>query len=74
MPANDLDLKRCKPIYEEVDGWNEDITKVTSFDELPVNAQKYIKKIKEIVKTPFLGFSVGPDRKQTILIKGEFDD
>lgn len=74
MPANDLDLKRCKPIYEEVDGWNEDITKVTSFDELPVNAQKYIKKIKEIVKTPFLGFSVGPDHKQTILIKGEFDD
>ncbi|QVK09477.1 adenylosuccinate synthase [Mycoplasma mycoides] len=74
FPASDYELKRCEPVYEELDGWNQDITKVTSFEELPINAQKYIKRIEEIVKVPFLGFSVGPDRKQTILIKGEFDD
>ncbi|SYV94938.1 Adenylosuccinate synthetase [Mycoplasma putrefaciens] len=47
---------------------------MTSFDQLPDNAKNYIKKIQKIVKVPFLGFSVGPDRNQTILIKGEFDD
>ncbi|WP_369024463.1 adenylosuccinate synthase [Mycoplasma capricolum] len=74
IPANENDFKRCEPIYEELDGWNEDITKITSFEQLPINAQNYIKRIQEIVNVPFLGFSVGPDRKQTILIKGEFDD
>ncbi|AEM68471.1 adenylosuccinate synthase [Mycoplasma putrefaciens] len=74
IPASDLDFKRCQPIYQEVAGWNQDISKVTSFDQLPDNAKNYIKKIQKIVKVPFLGFSVGPDRNQTILIKGEFDD
>ncbi|WP_031542345.1 adenylosuccinate synthase [Mesoplasma photuris] len=73
MPANDNDLKRCKPVYETLPGWEQDITKVTSFAELPINAQNYMNRIKEIVGAEFLGFSVGPDRKQTIMLKGEFE-
>lgn len=74
FPAADADLRRVEPIYQTLPGWEEDITKVKNFNDLPVNAKNYMKKIEEFVGIPFLGFSVGPDRTQTILIKGEFDD
>ena len=53
-------------------GWSEDISSVTSFEELPVNAQNYIKRIEELVHCPVIMFSVGPDRKQTIVLKEVF--
>ncbi len=68
VPANIKDYERCEPVYIEVDGWKEDITGVTSFDELPLNAQKYLQKIEELVGVKVKMFSVGPDRKQTILL------
>ncbi len=68
VPANIKDYERCEPVYIEVDGWKEDITGVTSFEELPVNAQKYLQKIEELVGVKVKMFSVGPDRKQTILL------
>ncbi|ATZ16083.1 adenylosuccinate synthetase [Entomoplasma freundtii] len=74
LPANDAELRRVKPVYIEMPGWETDITNVKSFAELPQNAQNYMKKIEEITGTKFLGFSVGPDRKQTIMLKGAFDD
>ncbi|MGM9970542.1 MAG: adenylosuccinate synthase [Anaeroplasma sp.] len=72
IPASLKELERCKPLYIEMPGWNEDITNVTSFDALPVNAQNYIKKIEELTKTEIVIFSVGPDRKQTIKLKEFF--
>ncbi|WP_026389305.1 adenylosuccinate synthase [[Acholeplasma] multilocale] len=72
MPANDNDLLRCKPVYIEMPGWQEDITKVTSFDQLPENAKAYMNKISEVTGCEFLGFSVGPDRTQTIMLKEAF--
>lgn len=74
MPASDAELRRVKPIYVEMPGWESDITHVKSYAELPRNAKNYMKKIEEVTGTKFLGFSVGPDRKQTILLKGAFDD
>ncbi len=68
VPANIKDYERCTPVFVEVEGWKEDITSVTSFEELPVNAQNYLKKIEEIVGVKVKMFSVGPDRKQTILL------
>ena len=72
LPANIEDLERCVPVYEEMPGWREDISSVTSFEELPVNAQNYIKRIEELVHCPVIMFSVGPDRKQTIVLKEVF--
>ncbi len=72
VPASLDDYSRCKPLYLEMDGWNEDITHVTSFDELPLNAQKYLRKIEELTKTEIVIFSVGPDRLQTIKLKEIF--
>lgn len=72
VPASLDDYSRCKPVYLEMDGWKEDITNVTSFDELPENAKKYLRKIEELTKTEIVIFSVGPDRLQTIKLKEIF--
>ena len=50
-------------------GWNEDITNVKSFEELPVNCQNYIRRIEELIHCPIVMFSVGPDRNQTVVLK-----
>ncbi len=66
-PASLNILDKCEPIYEELDGWNEDITKVEKYDDLPENAKIYIKRIEELTKLPVSIVSVGPKRKQTIV-------
>lgn len=68
VPASIKDFDRCEPVYIEVPGWKEDITNVTSFDQLPINAQNYLRKIEELVGVRVSIFSVGPDREQTILL------
>ena len=69
IPANINDFERCEPVYIELPGWEEDITGVTSFEQLPVNAQNYLNKISELSKTEVIIFSVGPDRTQTVVLK-----
>ena len=66
-PANLRQLEKSQPVYEELPGWKEDITNVTSFEELPQNAQTYLKRIEQLTKTKVAIFSVGPDREQTII-------
>ena len=72
LPSTIEELARVEPVYVELPGWKEDITNVTSFEELPVNAQNYIKKIEELIHCPVIMFSVGPDRTQTIVLKEVF--
>ncbi len=72
VPASLNELNRCKPVYLTIPGWDEDISNVKSFDELPLNAKNYIRKIEELTKTEVVLFSVGPDREQTILLKEFF--
>jgi len=69
LPATVKGIENVEPVYEEMPGWQEDITNVTSFEELPVNCQNYIKRIEELVHCPIVMFSVGPDRKQTVVLK-----
>lgn len=47
-PANLDQLKRCKPIFEELPGWTEDVTNVRTLEELPENARKYLERISEL--------------------------
>ena len=68
-PANENIIKDCKPIYETLPGFDEDITGVTSLDELPDNARKYLEKIEELVGVKISVFSTGPDRTQTHLLE-----
>ena len=68
-PASLEQLKRCKPIYEELPGWEEDITGCRSLDELPENARNYLERISELCGVHISIFSVGPDREQTNLLE-----
>ena len=72
FPASLEDLSKCEPVYEELQGWNEDITNIEKFGDLPENAKKYINKIEEIVGVSVDMISVGPKRTQTIIRKNIF--
>ena len=73
VPGNYADFVRVNPIYQELPGWNEDITGVQSFDELPQNAKNYLRTIEKLTGVPITLFSVGPDRTQTVVLKQIFE-
>lgn len=68
FPANFADLAHCTPIYEEFDGFDEDITGCRSFDELPQTVQNYIKELERLIDCPISMLGVGPARDQVISI------
>ncbi|MEB8104950.1 adenylosuccinate synthase [Mammaliicoccus sciuri] len=72
-PANLNELERCKPIFEELPGWEEDITGCRSLEELPDNARRYLERISKLCNVKISIFSVGPDRNQTNLLENLWD-
>jgi adenylosuccinate synthase len=62
-------LSNCKPVYETLPGWKEDISGIQTYDELPDDVKNYLKRIEEITETPIHIISVSPDRENTIVIK-----
>ena len=56
------------PIYEEIDGWEEDITKVNTYEDLPLNFKNYVEFLEDKLNLKIKIVSVGPDRKQTIFV------
>jgi len=62
-----------EPVYEELDGWQEDIKGARVFADLPVNAQRYIRRLEEILETEVILISIGSERNETILLKNPFD-
>jgi adenylosuccinate synthase len=62
-----------KPVYEELAGWREDTRGARRFSDLPVNAQRYVRRLEEIVETEFILISVGSERDETIVLKNPFD-
>lgn len=69
VPGQINNFNLCQPKYITLPGWSEDITKVTSFAQLPTNAKKYLTTISQLVEVPITMFSVGPSRDQTIIVK-----
>jgi adenylosuccinate synthase len=65
-------LYNYEPIYEELEGWDEDLTQVRSYDELPANAKKYIEFIENYLGINVYLVSVGPERSQNIIRKELF--
>ncbi|BAN73229.1 MULTISPECIES: adenylosuccinate synthase [Lacticaseibacillus] len=72
-PASLKFLSECKPVYEELPGWKEDITHAKTLAELPENARHYVERITELLGVDLLTFSVGPDRDQTNVIANVWD-
>lgn len=68
FPTNVYDLENAEPIYETLDGWNEDISFVRTFDELPSKAKDYLNFIADKSNFEIGIISVGPKRDQTILL------
>lgn len=68
IPSNVEDLAKAKPIYEEFDGWSEDISTMKSYEELPENAKRYLARIEELTKTRISMVSVGPERNCNIIL------
>ncbi|MFT5737976.1 MAG: adenylosuccinate synthase [Maribacter sp.] len=66
LPFN-IEAENVTPIYTEMDGWEEDLTKMTKADQLPVALNKYISFLEKELEVPIKIVSVGPDRTQTIL-------
>jgi len=66
-PLGADDLARCKPIYEEMPGWQADTAGKKSFDELPEKAVAYIKRLEELVGLPAHIVSTGPERTETVI-------
>ena len=65
-PADLNRLETLEPVYEEMPGWQEDITGVRKYEDLPENCKKYLAKISELTGVKLGIISVGPDREQTI--------
>jgi adenylosuccinate synthase len=68
FPASANDLRRMKPIYETIPGWQSDVTGARSLSDLPPGAVAYINRIEKLIGRRIEFISVGPDREQTILI------
>jgi adenylosuccinate synthase len=66
FPANTPRLSQASPVYETVPGWEEEISQIGDFHDLPSSAQDFICRIEEVVSRPITVISVGPERSQTI--------
>ena len=69
LPANLSDLAACEPIYEEVPGWQSSTTGICTYENLPVEAKNYLKRLEELLETPIAMISVSPQRGKTIQVK-----
>jgi adenylosuccinate synthase len=72
MPASLKNLSRCVPVYEELPGWQEDITQARKWNDLPAAARTYLKRIEEVIGVPFSIISVGPGREESIVLTDPF--
>ena len=65
-------LGQCVPVYEELPGWNADISSARNMDELPPETRNYLLRIEDITGVPLSIVSVGPVRDQTIILQDPF--
>jgi len=72
LPVDFEDVEKVKPIYETLPGWSEPLSGVRSFEELPANAKRYIRRIEQVSGVPVVCVSVGAERGETILLENPF--
>lgn len=69
FPGSIETLEKCRPVYEEMPGWEEPTSMAKTFDQLPLEAQQYVGKIEELIHCPISFITVGPHRDQTIIVR-----
>ena len=65
-PESTLRLARCRPLYEDMPGWTEEISAALAYEDLPENAQAYVERLEDLMGVEISAVSVGPGREQTI--------
>ncbi|OFX13167.1 MAG: adenylosuccinate synthase [Armatimonadetes bacterium RBG_16_58_9] len=71
FPSAAAVLAKAIPIYEEMPGWDEDISQVRSFHDLPASARRYVERIAHLIEAPICMVSVGRRRDQSIILDAE---
>ncbi|MFH1081345.1 MAG: adenylosuccinate synthase [Pseudomonadota bacterium] len=74
VPANLKTLAGCHLVYQEMEGWTEDIRHANQIDDLPKNTRKYIERLEILSGAPLMLVSVGAGRESTIVLKNPFSD
>lgn len=74
VPASTEIFTQCCPVYEEMPGWQCDISRVRNFQDLPEAARRYVRRLEELVSCPIVIVSVGPQRDATIVLRNPFLD
>lgn len=72
LPMGADDIERCTPIYETMPGWTDSTVGVTDYNQLPVNARRYLDRIQEVTGVPIAMVSTSPDRDHTILLHNPY--
>ena len=72
VPDTYIEMNKIKPVYEVLKGWQSSTQKCKSFDDLPNNAKKYIRKLEKLIECPVSMISTSPEREDTILIQDPF--
>jgi adenylosuccinate synthase len=66
FPPHQSIFHKAEPVYEELEGWSDDLTGIRAFDDLPAAARTYVSRLAELGDVPVATLSVGPDREQTL--------
>jgi adenylosuccinate synthase len=69
LPVAQSDFHHARPVYEQLDGWSDDLSGVRDFDDLPKAAQRYVRTLEQMSGAPFSSVGVGPDREQTVVLR-----
>ncbi len=69
LPLDADEVAACEPIYESFPGWTEKTAGLTEWDQLPLNARRYLERVQALIGTPIDMVSTGPDREHTILLR-----
>jgi adenylosuccinate synthase len=72
LPFGSDAVTRCEPIYETMPGWSDSSVGAKRWEDLPANAQAYLKRIEEVCGAPIDIVSTGPDREETIVLRHPF--
>lgn len=72
-PSGAEALAKCQPVYEDLPGWQESTVGVRRFDQLPANAQKYLRRIEEVTEARIDIVSTGAERDDTIILRHPFE-
>lgn len=72
VPSSIRALAECRPVYETLPGWSEEISHIRNYEDLPQNTKNYLKRIEELTDVSIQMISVGPGREETIVIENPF--